>query len=62
MLPSPQDFFFKQLRKVAVGDPAVPHDSRVSLLACSSQYGLTFMATRAGQLTVPLPSVLNLVI
>lgn len=53
MLSTFQDFFFKQLRKVAVGDPAVPNDSRVSLLACSSHYGLTFLATRAGELTIP---------
>jgi nuclear pore complex protein Nup214 len=43
-----KDFFFKQLRKVAVGGLAVPDDARASLLACSSVYGLTFLATSSG--------------
>ena len=44
-----QDFWFKQLRKVEFGDPGVPGDARVSLLACSSLHGLTFVATRIGE-------------
>ncbi|CAI8058243.1 Nuclear pore complex protein Nup214, partial [Geodia barretti] len=43
-----KDFWFKQLRKVEFGDPGVPGDARVSLLACSSLHGLTFVATRIG--------------
>lgn len=34
---------------MAIGDLAPPEDARVSLLACSSQFGLTFLATHAGQ-------------
>ena len=44
-----QEFCFKQLRKVEFGDPGVPSGDRVSLLACSSLYSLTFVATRTGQ-------------
>ena len=48
-----QDFFFHQLRKIAIGDLAVPVDVRLSLLASSSLHGITFLATSTGLPVTP---------
>ena len=43
-----QDFHFRQLRKVSIGDPAVPPELRYSLLCTSNEFGLTFVGCGGG--------------
>jgi len=43
-----QDFHFRQLRKVSIGDPAVAPELRYSLLCTSNEFGLTFVGCGGG--------------
>lgn len=43
-----QDFYFRQLRKVSVGDTGVAGTVRCSLLCSSNEFGLTFVGCSKG--------------
>ena len=56
-----QDFYFRQLRKVKVGDPAVGLEGRHSLLCTSNEFGLTFVGCSDGKLEMLTLSLRKLV-
>ena len=60
-LSFPQDFYFRQLRKVKVGDPVVGPEGRHSLLCTSNEFGLTFVGCGDGKLVVLTLPMMKLV-
>ena len=50
MVIRPQDYRFKELRKIDFGDAGVNgRDERFSLLCTSNHFGLTFVGCKTGQ-------------
>ena len=57
----PQDFYFRQLRKINVGGPVVGPEGRHSLLCTSNEFGLTFVGCGDGKLVVLTLPMMKLV-